>query len=101
MSETPARYIAGTPNNNIRSTLASHGLEILKRCVLDVLYEARNEDPISQDTIRKQLSIPKQLYDKNRLVAGILDLLKKDEYVRDFVGGYWQIKEEGINIIES
>ena len=46
-------------NENTRNTFASMGLEILKRSVLDVLYDARDEGIIPQREIRERLGIPR------------------------------------------
>ena len=97
MSETPARDIVDTPNNNTRNEIVSHGLEILKWSVLDVLYQERNKNFISQRTICKHLGIRKN----NHLIRGILYLLKEDNYVNEFHKSCWNIREEGINRIES
>lgn len=95
-------------NNNTRNAVTSYGLEILKRSVLWVLYEQpldyKNEHrrSLHQDKIRQQLGIPKPLYEPNRLVHGILDLLAEDEYVeKAWISGHWRIREEGISVIEG
>ena len=88
---------SGFMNNNIRNEFAAYGLEILK--LLLVLYQ----QPLDgggehrQNKIRKQLGIPKPLYEPNRLVHGILNLLYDDEYVeKSWISGHWRITEKGV-----
>ena len=48
-----------TMNENTRNTFASYGLEILKRSVLLVLYDARDEGSIRHVEIRERLNTPR------------------------------------------
>lgn len=84
----------------------SLGVEILKRSVLQVLYERHNDSTyrtdLRQDEIRKWAGIPKQPDGQCRLTRGILNLLKDDKYVEPetYRTGFWKITEKGIAIIE-
>ena len=91
-------------NNNIRNGLATHGLEILKQCVLMVLYEARDGYPIPQETIRSRLDMPKveELPARsNSLIYGILAHLRDEGYVEHELQIGWKITQEGISFIED
>ena len=93
-------------NNNARNVLVHHALEILKQSVLLVLYEQPldyigRKQSLHQNTIRKQLSIPKPIYTPNRLVHGILDILENDKYVEPYSVAHWRITEKGISVIEE
>ena len=93
-------------NENTRNTFASYGLEILKRSVLLVLYDAalRNEGLIEQHEISNRLDIP---YVPNAsgntysLIQGILDQLKLDGFAHHEVDCGWQITEKGVSLIEG
>ena len=82
-------------NNNTRNTFASHGLEILKRSALFVLYTARDEKLfVRQDEVRERLGIPKIDYSNdparhNALIFGILMHLKDDGYAYHNPGSGW------------
>ena len=95
-------------NDKTRNEFASYGLEILKRSVLLVLYQqhldkSTHREDLSQETIRELLDIPKEAYSSNKLVRGILDLLKVDGYaeMNRYRTGCWQITEEGVSVIED
>ena len=91
--------------------VSEHQIEILNRCVLDVLYEARNEDPLSLETIHEKLNIQHvKARPKNMLIEGILAYLFSDGHISyTFSDGHIsytmssarKITEEGISIIEG
>ena len=93
-------------NDNTRNELARHGLEILKRAVLDVLYqEAKEGGIVDRETIFKKLPIlctEKEDRNTYSLIVGVLSHLADDghaRYVPYEKGG--QITEEGISVIEN
>ena len=96
-------------NDNARNTFASYGLEILKRSVLLVLYQqpldytSEHRRTLHQNAIREQLGIPKPLYEPNRLVHGILNILADEEYVKksSWTEGHWRITKDGVSVIEG
>lgn len=100
-------------NDKIRNGLASQGLEILKICVLSVLYEelANKERPYSnrnllRNEIYERLGFPVPVghYDRQStagLIDGILWHLNADGYAEDRGGNRWRITEEGVNFIEG
>ena len=93
-------------NNNTRNAFASYGLEILKRSVLLVLYEAasRNEGLIKQHEISNRLNIPYVTNPSGNtysLIQGILDLLKLDGYAHHEVDCGWRITEQGVLLIKD
>ena len=87
--------------NSLR-TFASHGLEILKRSALLVLYEAgtfstdASYRPLAQKKIHQRFDLGGNNY---RLTQGILEFLAQDEYVKHFSGGEWAITEKGRAVI--
>ena len=93
-------------NRKIQTELAHYGLEILKRCVLNVLYQqpldyTGKRRTLNQKTILQRLGISWRPYERNRLVPGILDILEADDYVEGFSSGHWRIKKKGIKAIEG
>ena len=91
-------------NDNTRNTFASYGLEILKRCVLLVLYDARDEGIIPQREIRERLGITRvnsSAGNWNSLFYGILSYLQVDGYAHHEVGYGWKITEDGVSLIEK
>ena len=94
-------------NDNTRNTFASHGLEILKRSALLVLYAVQDEKLfVRQDEVRERLGIPKIDYSSdparhNALIFGILTHLKDDGYAYHNPGYGWQITPEGVSVIEG
>ena len=93
------------------NTFEVQGLEILKRSVLQVLYECHlwaSQDDIfrspdlSLKQIRSKLGLP-HVGVNNDLVKGILNYLREDRYVKEspVYGSKWHITEEGISVIES
>ena len=91
-----------------RNTYASHGLGILKRSVLLVLYDAKQESPygtiLTAGEIRERLDLPYQQFPSgnvNALTQGVLDHLKQDRHASHHVGYGWSITEEGVNLIEG
>ena len=112
MSETTAQYEAGNPNNT-RNKLASHGIEILKWCVLDVLYKKHaSGERLStqyQIEISRLLDIQKANSTYDGLIHSILIRLRDDGSVtyidddngRDTQAAKWKITEAGIQLIES
>ena len=98
MSEETAEYQV-KDKRGIRNTL-----EVLKRVVLQVLYENRESFPTPTD-ILYQCRIP--LVKDNEgsettLIRGILAHLRADghaEYKTEYAG--WQITEEGVSVIKD
>ena len=102
-------------NDNTRNKFASYGLEILKRSVLLVLYEAievipnrgyplRRKRLLTAGQIRERLDIiqPRPVCaNTNSLIYGILDYLRHDGHAYHNVGSGWQITEEGVKAIEG
>ena len=91
-------------NENTRNAFASYGLEILKRAVLLVLYDARDEGFIPQRKIRERLGIARvdpKAGNWNSLFFGILSYLKADELAHHKVRSGWQITEKGVSFIED
>ena len=98
---------------NTRNTYVSHALEILKRAVLEVLYEGTDVSPIKKVSpyvrgclltahdIREQLGLPQPQYianNTNGLIHGILGYLKDNRYAEHYVGQGWQITNEGVSL---
>ena len=90
---------------NTRNTYASYGLEILKRAVLEVLYqqqkdteELRAQSSLRPTDIRERLDLPR----RGTLIHEILMHLKADGHV-EWLGsnGRWDITENGIKVIEG
>ena len=91
-------------NEKTRNEFASYGLEILKRSVLLVLYDARDERFIPQVEIRERLGIPRVdpgAGNLNSLFFGILSYLQADGYAHHEVRSGWQITEQGVSLIED
>ena len=91
-------------NENTRNAFASDGLDILKRAVLLVLYDARDEGIIPQVEIRERLNIPRvdpKAGNWNSLFYGILSYLQADGYAHHEVRSGWQITEKGVSLIED
>ena len=87
---------------------ASLGVEILKRSVLQELYDQYHDStPVNylhQDDIRDRAGIPPQKPGQVCVTRSVLNLLKADEYVKDVPhrSKRWsQITEEGISVIEG
>ena len=102
VSETEAPYITGTPNNNTRNKIASYSIEILKSCVLEVLYKARDEEPLSLEIIHGKLNI-QYVKDRpaSRLIEGVLAHLFNDGHIYYILDQAWKINEAGIKKIEG
>ena len=90
---------------NTRNTFASYGLEILKRTVLEVLYqqqkdaeELRVQSSLRPTDIRQRLDLP----GRGNLIRGILMHLAADGHA-EWLGssGQWKITENGIKVIEE
>ena len=100
---------------NTRNTYASYGLEILKRAVLEVLYEGTDVAPIRGSSndhgrlleageIRERLGLPHSEYiasSTSALIHGILGYLKDNGYAHHYVRQGWQITNEGVSLIEG
>lgn len=92
-------------NDNTRNELARYGLEILKRAVLDVLYqEAKEGGIVDVETICEKLPIlpTKNAGYTHSLITGVLSHLQDDgdaEYVRYKKAG--QITKKGISVIKK
>ena len=95
-------------NDNTRHAFASYGLEILKRTVLDVLYQAwqykiiPNRQYLGYNAIHKALDIQRisRKYDR-WLIHSILKHLKKDGHAKHVKKNAWQITPEGVKVIEE
>lgn len=94
--------------HNMLQAFARNGLQILRWCVLVVLYDKRAEKPMPQGDIHKQLGIP--IVPKGygpggasdyALTREILRLLVKDRFVKYFKSEKYKITEEGIALIEN
>ena len=95
-------------NENTRNAFASDGLDILKRAVLLVLYEAQHKGELLQpNEIRHRLGIPRAKTERRghtNLILATLRYLKDEDKVDDqWVGGVtaWQITEKGVSKIEG
>ena len=101
-------------NNKTRNEFASHGLEILKRAVLLVLYEGTDivnlgspygpERTLTAGAIRERLDIlqPQRVCaSTNSLMHGILDHLYHEGHAHHYVGLGWGITEKGVSVIEA
>ena len=88
-----------------RNTYASYALEILKRAVLEVLYqqqkdaeELRVQSSLQPTGIRKQLDLPRY----GTLIREILMHLAGDGHAKKLgSSGRWNITEKGIKAIEG
>ena len=94
--------------DKIRNDFASYGLEILKRAVLLVLYEAKHKgERLRPNEIRHRLGIPQAKTERQghaNLILATLRYLKDEDKVDDhWVGGAtaWQITEKGVSVIED
>ena len=101
-----------TMTDKARNDFATYGLEILKRSVLLVLYEADQLLPgrgktVSMKEIRKRLDLPQlkrseiSVGNPTDLVRAILQHLYKDGLVDHTVRGGWEITPEGIEFIDG
>ena len=90
---------------NTRDTYAFHGLEILKRAVLEVLYQQqkdaeklRVQSSLRPTDIRERLDLPR----RSTLIHEILMHIKADGHA-EWLGsnGRWDITENGISLIEG
>ena len=91
-------------NNNTRNEFASYGLEILKRSVLLVLYEA--SDRRSRGLLRIRISERLGIHDpggwttaNTGLIGGILGHLEEDGYAENLGNERWRITEAGVRFI--
>ena len=101
-------------NENTRNAFASYGLEILKQCVLDVLYDihvsGQSLKRKFQGDICDRLGIPylKDKYLNDHLIHGILLRLREEKYARHKGDAdapadqmdIWQITEKGVKLME-
>ena len=107
------RAKSGIMNNNTRNEIASYGLEILKKSVLDVLYQEWQKNDCSltdgcslgYNAIHEALGIER--IKKTRcnsfndyLVRGILLRLQKDDYAKYIGRDAWRITQKGISMSE-
>ena len=99
-------------SDKIRNEITAYGLEILKRSVLLVLYDAAKHQPswrkaVSMREIIKQLDLPQLKKSKEvvgnptDLVRGILQHLQSDDLAAHPVHDGWEITPEGIEFIEG
>lgn len=104
-------------NKKTRNEFASYGLEILKKCVLLVLYEETDvvsEEPsryaqgriLKRREIFKLLKLP-YIYIPSRenncytLIQGVLIQLKCQRYAHYYNDQGWAITKEGVSVIEN
>ena len=101
-------------NENTRNAFASHGLEILKRAVLLVLYEGTDivyegspylqGNVLTAGAIRQRLGIlrPRVISGNiNALIQGVLDHLQHDGHANHYPRQGWAITEKGVSVIED
>ena len=94
-------------NDSALKAIADHGLEILKRCVLEVLYTRRHTDfgyNQIHDTlgIKRIEKIPPDLPKrKDNLVHSILMRLHEGKFAEYTGHNSWKITEAGICFIEG
>ena len=90
---------------NTRNTYATYALEILKRAVLEVLYQEQKnaekkwgQSSLRPTDIRERLDLPR----RGTLIHEILMHIKADGHV-EWLGtnGRWNITENGIKVIEG
>ena len=90
---------------NTRNTYAAYGLEILKRAVLEVLYQQQKDAEelpgqffLQPTDIRERLDIPRH----GTLIHEVLMHLAADGHA-EWLGssGRWDITENGISLIEG
>ena len=108
MSETTAKYhVQREKNDYTPKTAAQWGLEILKRSVLEVLYEEHvSGNPLkltrAEISERSDLQMPGgRNIDNVPLIQGILFHLREDKLVENNAINRWWITEKGISIIEG
>ena len=100
--------------HKIRNEFAAYGLDILKRSVLLVLYEAAEHQPswswrkkVSMKEIIKQLDLPQlkkseiSVGNPTDLVRAILQHLYRDDLADRTVHGGWEITPDGIEFIKG
>ena len=93
-------------NDKTRNDFASFGLEILKRCVLLVLYGAHKYGD-RRRLLRREIGeripgirkIPDSVNDN--LIGSILVHLLEDESVDCAGNNRWEITQKGISVIEA
>lgn len=100
-----------TMTDKVRNDFAIYGLEILKRSVLLVLYEADQlsvrDKTVSMREIRKRLSLPQlkrseiSVGNPTDLVRAILQHLYKDKLVDHPVHDGWEITSKGVEFIDG
>ncbi len=102
----PDKFREGfTMNGNTRNEFASYGLEILKRAVLEVLYQQQKnaeklgvQSSLQPTGIREQLGLPR----RGTLIREILMHLAGDGHAEKLgPSGRWNITENGIKVIEG
>lgn len=90
-------------NNNTRNAFAAYGLEILKRSVLQILYDSE-VSPTPTDILH-QCDIPlvkDNEGSKTTLMRGILAHLRADGHAKyNTKHAGWQITEKGVSVIEG
>lgn len=91
-----------------RNDFAAYGLEILKRSVLLVLYDAKQESAapkrLKAGEIRQRLNLPYNQSPSgnvNALTQGVLDDLKRNGLASHAVRDGWRITEKGVSLIED
>ena len=92
-------------NSDQQKKSAAYGLHLLKRAVLDTLYEECKLGPkeyLSTREIRVNLYLQNPAVNAN-LVRGILEYLKAERYVKEarYVQGTWQITRKGVKFVEG
>lgn len=96
--------------DKIRNEFAAYGLEMLKRSVLLVLYEVKQQPRgprlLQMDNIRKRLGIRDLQLEvwvgsTNDLVCGVLQHLKMDGLVDHYIKQGWEITTKGVEFIEG
>lgn len=99
-----------TRTDKMRNEFAAYGLEILKRSVLLVLYEAEQLQPrrkrLKMDEIREHLGIPRitqeiRVGSSNDLVCGVLQHLQTDKLANHVVHVGWEITPKGVEFIDG
>ena len=96
---------------NTHNIYTSYGLEILKRAVLEVLYqqwkdaeELRVQSYLQPEDIHPRLGLPQPQYtasDTYALTYGILGYLKDNGYAEHYSDQGWQITNKGVSLIEG
>ena len=115
MSETTAEYRVNNRNRNTNNYICqefvSHGLDILKRAVLLVLYEDTDiifeKTPYAQESVLKAGAIRERLgilrpqrvcASTNAFIQGVLDHLQHDGHAHHYLGQGWAITEKGVSV---